>query len=62
MELVKEYLCMYCFQKNSLVIEVSYCSQTIDIIEDCFICCNPLSISYTIENEEVNYFEVCKAD
>ena len=36
------------------------CSETIDIIEDCTICCNPNSISYTVENEKVVCFEVVK--
>ena len=56
----KEYQCQSCFQINHNTIELTDCSETIDIIEDCTICCNPNSISYTVENEKVVYFEVVK--
>ncbi len=56
----KHYLCQSCFQKNNITIELTYCSETVDIIEDCNICCNPNSISYTIENQKIIYFEVLK--
>ena len=35
-------------------------SETVDITEDCTVCCNPNSISYKLEYEEVVYFEVVK--
>ena len=44
----KEYKCQSCFQKNSVSIEMTFCSETVDVIEDCTVCCNPNSISYTI--------------
>ena len=56
----KEYKCQSCFQNNSVSIEMTFCSETVDVIEDCTVCCNPNSISYTIENEKVIYFEVVK--
>jgi len=56
----KEYKCQSCFQNNSVSIEMTLCSETVDVIEDCTVCCNPNSISYTIENEKVVYFEVVK--
>jgi len=56
----KEYKCQSCFQNNSVSIEMTFCSETVDVIEDCTVCCNPTSISYTIENEKVVYFEVVK--
>ena len=56
----KIYLCSTCYQSNSILIEISHCSETIDIIEDCQICCNPNTISYTVENEKLEYFEVVK--
>ena len=48
----KEYQCQSCFQKNSVFIEMTFCSETVDLIEDCTVCCNPNSISYTVENEK----------
>ena len=56
----KEYQCQSCFQINYSTIELTHCAENIDIIEDCSICCNPNSISYTVENEKVVYFEVAK--
>jgi len=56
----KEYKCQSCFQKNSVSIEMTFCSETVDVIEDCTVCCNQNSISYTIDNEKVVYFEVVK--
>ena len=60
MEFEKDYQCQYCFQKNIVYIEMTFCSETVDIIEDCTVCCNPNSISYTVETEKVVYFEVKK--
>ena len=56
----KEYQCQSCFQINYNTIELTHCSENIDLIEDCTICCNPNSISYIVENEKVVYFEVVK--
>ena len=39
---------------------MTFSSETVDVIEDCTVCCNPNLISYTIENEKVVYFEVVK--
>ena len=60
MEFEKDYQCQYCFQKNSVSIELTFSSETVDLIEDCSVCCNPNSVSYIMENEKVNYFEVKK--
>tara|TARA_B100000609_G_C16843230_1_gene246619 strand:- start:174 stop:356 length:183 start_codon:yes stop_codon:yes gene_type:complete len=56
----KEYFCQTCFKENEIFIELTYCSETVDIIEDCTICCHPNSISYTSENNKITYFEVVK--
>tara|TARA_Y100000996_G_scaffold99016_2_gene71318 strand:+ start:1214 stop:1402 length:189 start_codon:yes stop_codon:yes gene_type:complete len=60
MILEKNYTCQTCFVSNSIDVELYFCSETIDIIEDCRVCCNPNSISYTVENEKIVYFEVVK--
>ena len=60
MDKEKQYPCQTCFQINSITIEKTHCSENIDIITDCTVCCNPNSISYTVENEKVVYFEVVK--
>ena len=56
----KTYQCQTCFQNNQVKIELSFCSESIDLIEDCYICCNPNTISYTIEDQKIKYFEVIK--
>ena len=56
----KEYKCQSCFQNNSVLIEMTLYSETVDVIEDCTVCCNPNSISHIVENEKVVYFEVVK--
>jgi hypothetical protein len=56
----KKYLCQSCYQQNSITVDMSYCSETVDLIEDCQICCNPNTISYTVENDKIEYFEVIK--
>ena len=56
----KKYLCQTCHQYNFIIIEDSYCSETVDLIEDCQTCCNPNTISYSVENNKIEYFEVIK--
>jgi len=60
MTTIKTYQCQTCFQNNQVQIELSFCSESIDLIEDCYVCCNPNTISYTIENQKIKYFEVVK--
>ena len=60
MILEKKYKCQTCFENNFVDVELYFCSETVDIIEDCSVCCNPNSISYTVENEKIVYFEVMK--
>ena len=56
----KTYKCPTCFQENNIQVELSYGSELVEIIEDCTICCNPNSISYNVEDNEINMFEVEK--
>ncbi len=41
-------------------LELSYCSELIEFIEDCTICCNPNSITYNVENNQIKMFDVEK--
>ena len=56
----KEYQCQSFFQINSIFIEMTFYSKTVDHIEDCTVCLNPNSIFYTVENEKIVYFDVVK--
>jgi hypothetical protein len=39
--------CPHCWEKITLVIDLSVSSQI--YIEDCFVCCQPIQISYTTD-------------
>tara|TARA_B110000196_G_scaffold234263_1_gene202681 strand:+ start:146 stop:334 length:189 start_codon:yes stop_codon:yes gene_type:complete len=56
----KKYKCQHCFQNNSINIELSYCSEISDNIEDCTVCCHPNTISYISENNKIVFFEISK--
>ena len=60
MDQEKEYECQSCFQKNRVFIEMIFCSEMVELIEDCAVCCNPNSISYIMENGKVVYFNILK--
>ncbi len=60
MVIQQSYNCQTCFKKNNIEIEISYCSEIIDLIEDCYFCCSPNTISYNMENQKIQYFEVVK--
>jgi len=48
------------FSKNTLIIDMTFCSATVDLIADCTIYCNTNSIYYTVKNDNIVYFEVVK--
>ena len=54
---MKEYFftCPYCWDKVSMLIDVSVDSQS--YIEDCETCCNPIEVSYSTLSNEISYFE-----
>lgn len=45
------FQCPYCGEKISMLFDVSILNQK--YIEDCEVCCNPIELSLTIENNEV---------
>ena len=59
--LSKNFFCPFCFQENYLQIELSYCPELVEIIEDCSVCCNPIFVSYDVNNNKVQNFFVEKA-
>ncbi|MEM6265373.1 MAG: CPXCG motif-containing cysteine-rich protein [Bacteroidota bacterium] len=48
------FTCPYCWQNISMILDLSISSQT--YIEDCEVCCNPIEVSYQVEEEEVVQF------
>jgi transcription elongation factor Elf1 len=47
--------CPYCSERISMVLDTSVKRQT--YIEDCEVCCRPIEVSYTAQNDEVRQFE-----
>ena len=48
------FSCPYCGEEISMVLDLSVRRQT--YIEDCEVCCNPIEISYSVENDAVSSF------
>ena len=46
--------CPYCGEEISMVLDFSVGRQT--YVEDCEVCCQPIEISYTVEDEELAGF------
>ena len=49
------FTCPYCWQTISVVLDLSVPEQT--YVEDCEVCCQPIEVSYAIEEEAVVEFE-----
>jgi hypothetical protein len=61
MDEVEKFLkCPYCFEKISMILDVSVNDQQ-SYVEDCEVCCNPIQISYNAENLKVKNFHAEKA-
>jgi hypothetical protein len=48
------FFCPYCGEEISMVLDLSVRRQT--YVEDCEVCCNPIEITYSVEDEELNAF------
>jgi transcription elongation factor Elf1 len=46
--------CPYCGEEISMVLDLSVHNQT--YVEDCEVCCNPIEISYRVEDEVLATF------
>ena len=51
LETTAEVACPYCGETITLFLDLSVESQT--YIEDCSVCCQPMSVSYTVEDGEL---------
>jgi hypothetical protein len=49
------FSCPYCWEEISMILDTSVNTQT--YVEDCAVCCNPIQIRYSIEDEVVTDFE-----
>lgn len=48
------FICPYCGEEISMVLDPSVRRQT--YIEDCEVCCNPIEIGYTLEDDSLSSF------
>jgi transcription elongation factor Elf1 len=48
------FTCPYCGEEISMVLDLSVRSQT--YVEDCEVCCNPIEISYSAEDDTLAEF------
>ena len=49
------FTCPYCWQKISMVLDVSQPHQT--YVEDCEVCCKPIEVKYSLQDETLSEFE-----
>jgi transcription elongation factor Elf1 len=59
--MLEEYYfnCPYCWQEISMLVDLSSGGQS--YIEDCEICCNPIAIAYTTEDDTINSWSAIPA-
>jgi len=48
------FTCPYCGEEISMVLDLSIPSQT--YVEDCEVCCNPIEISYSVQDDTLAEF------
>jgi hypothetical protein len=49
------FQCPYCWQNISILLDPSVAEQT--FIEDCEVCCQPIEITISFEDNEMSFFE-----
>lgn len=49
------FTCPYCWQQISMVLDASEPHQV--YVEDCEVCCKPIEVDYTIDEDAVASFE-----
>ena len=48
------FTCPYCGEEISMVLDLSVRRQS--YVEDCEVCCNPIEISYSVQDDELATF------
>ena len=56
LETTAEISCPYCGEMIAIVLDLSVESQS--YIEDCSVCCQPMSVTYRAEDGELAHLEV----
>ncbi len=60
MEIEHFFICPYCWQEISFVIDLSIDEQS--YIEDCEVCCRPIRVTYSTDGEEMTEFDATAID
>lgn len=61
MDEIEQYFdCPYCGEYISMLLDVSATNQ--QYIEDCEVCCRPIEIRFTAEENEVQSFNASRAE
>ena len=55
METEHFFTCPHCWETVSIILDLSVEGQS--YVEDCEVCCNPIQISYTTDNDEITDFQ-----
>ncbi len=50
--------CPYCWETISMLVDTSVNSQ--EYVEDCEVCCNPMTINVTCNHSEIQSFEAIR--
>lgn len=50
----KFFICPYCFEQISVLVDPSLPSQ--QYVEDCEVCCNPISVNIEVKNGAIEKF------
>ena len=51
--------CPYCAERLTIVLDLSAGSQS--YVEDCQVCCQPMQVSFSAEDGELEYLQVERA-
>jgi transcription elongation factor Elf1 len=55
-----EFTCPYCGEEISMVLDLSVSPQS--YVEDCEVCCKPIEISFTVEDDDLGGFNAKTLD
>jgi len=50
MEIESSFICPYCFQENTILIDITAGTRQ-EYIEDCEVCCRPAKLSVVVDQE-----------
>jgi len=59
-EIEQNFVCPYCGESISMLLDVSATNQ--QYIEDCEVCCRPIEIRFTTEDNRALSFNASRAD